>query len=47
MKNAISLRRPALRFPVVAKRLADVRVDLEARGGEKPSDHAPVIATFR
>ena len=23
-----------------------VRVDLEARGGEKPSDHAPVIATL-
>lgn len=23
-----------------------VEIDLEARGGEKPSDHAPVIATF-
>ncbi|MCB9915215.1 MAG: exodeoxyribonuclease III [Planctomycetes bacterium] len=23
-----------------------VRVDLEARGGDKPSDHAPVIASF-
>lgn len=30
----------------MVKRLADVRVDLAARGGEKPSDHAPVIATF-
>jgi len=31
----------------MAKRLTDVRVDLDARRGEKPSDHAPVIATFR
>jgi exodeoxyribonuclease-3 len=30
----------------MAARLTDVRVDLAARGGEKPSDHAPVIATF-
>jgi len=31
----------------MAKRLEDVRVDLAARAGEKPSDHAPVIASFR
>ncbi len=30
----------------MAARLTDVRVDLEERAGEKPSDHAPVIATF-
>ena len=30
----------------MAARLKNVRVDLEARRGEKPSDHAPVIATF-
>jgi exodeoxyribonuclease-3 len=31
----------------MAKRLEDVCVDLDARRGEKPSDHAPVVATFR
>lgn len=30
----------------MAARLRDVRVDLAARAGEKPSDHAPVIAKF-
>ena len=29
--------------PELMKHATDVRVDLEARGGEKPSDHAPVI----
>lgn len=29
--------------PELMKVAKDVRVDLEARGGEKPSDHAPVI----
>ena len=29
------------------ERLEEVRIDWEERAGEKPSDHAPVIATFR
>lgn len=31
----------------LAERLEEVRIDWEERAGEKPSDHAPVIATFR
>lgn len=30
----------------LAKRLIDVVIDREERKGEKPSDHAPVVATF-
>ena len=33
--------------PELMKHATDVRVDLEARGGEKPSDHAPVILELR
>ena len=33
--------------PEFMKHATDVRVDLEARGGEKPSDHAPVILELR
>lgn len=29
-----------------AKRVSEVRVDRDARKGEKPSDHAPVVATL-
>lgn len=32
---------------VLADRCESVVVDREERGGEKPSDHAPVVATFR
>ena len=31
---------------VTAQRVSEVRVDREARKGEKPSDHAPVVATL-
>jgi exodeoxyribonuclease-3 len=31
----------------VADRLGEVVVDREARGGEKPSDHAPLVMTLR
>jgi exodeoxyribonuclease-3 len=30
----------------LAARCQDVVVDREARKGEKPSDHAPILATF-
>lgn len=33
--------------PELMQHATDVRVDLEARGGEKPSDHAPVILELR
>jgi exodeoxyribonuclease-3 len=32
--------------PPLAKRCVSVEVDREERKGEKPSDHAPVIAMF-
>jgi len=32
--------------PVTAQRVSHVGVDREARKGEKPSDHAPVVATL-
>jgi len=32
--------------PAALEVCSGVRVDLEARAGERPSDHAPVIATF-
>lgn len=32
--------------PMIA-RLEDVTIDVEERAGERPSDHAPVVATFR
>ncbi len=33
--------------PPLAQRCALVEIDREERKGEKPSDHAPVVATFR
>jgi endonuclease/exonuclease/phosphatase (EEP) superfamily protein YafD len=30
----------------MAKRLKDVKVDKATRAGEKPSDHAPLLARF-
>jgi exodeoxyribonuclease III len=35
-----------LTSPLAFEALRGVDIDLEARGGEKPSDHAPVIATI-
>lgn len=35
-----------LASPSLASRCVDVTVDRDARKGKKPSDHAPVIATF-
>jgi len=32
--------------PATAARVSDVQVDREARKGEKPSDHAPLVATI-
>ena len=32
--------------PSLAERCRSVDIDKRARGGEKPSDHAPVLATF-
>lgn len=33
--------------PPMARRLETVEIDRSAREGEKPSDHTPVVATFR
>ncbi len=35
-----------LAAPPAASRCSDAWIDREARGGEKPSDHAPVLARF-
>lgn len=35
-----------LATPAMAERCTDVAIDLEPRKAERPSDHAPVVATF-